>query len=562
MQRWLSRSRLLGVLLIVTVLVAACANMPAVTTSSTPAADVPTSGPVDSGTATPAPSTPSSPVPGSSSAVDQARAALAQQLGVQVEDVKVISSGAVDWPNGCLGVETPGIMCTDVIVPGYQVMLEAGGKQYEVRTSLSGGTVVVVPEGAGSAEGEASLPPAALRARERASADFGVELGLVKIVSAEPAEFNDGCLGLGGPAESCLQAITPGYRVAVEINGQQYVYHTDASGQNIRRNMQTEESPAATPTPDAGSSGQTAGAVISLRNQANGACTEVRVEAKEASFGACGGELVSSPFIAGSNRRDQLADMVRVYDSFSASTAAGAITFVGQGPIQATPIEQRMIAEWANVVGLELRGGVRIALNGMEWHREGGFAGFCDDITIDAGGHATWSSCKQSAADAQPASTWRRLTTDELTKFYAWIDTLGSVNAEYKDPAVADAMTIRASLAGRGAADAAQGDREGLLQFGAELLQQWADATPARFVSALAEVDIRNGPGETFDAVGQIAVGQQALVTGISRDGQWFRVSCPDNTVGACWVTADTTLIQPIAPGGSAGLQPTAEWIR
>ena len=43
--------------------------------------------------------------------------------------------------------------------------------------------------------------------------------------------------------------VTPGYRVTVEANGQQYVYHTDATGQNIRR----ERAPG-TETP-AGASG-------------------------------------------------------------------------------------------------------------------------------------------------------------------------------------------------------------------------------------------------------------------------------------------------------------------
>ncbi len=34
---------------------------------------------------------------------------------------------------------------------------------------------------------------------------------------------------------------------------------------------------------------------------------------------------------------------------------------------------------------------------------------------------------------------------------------------------------------------------------------------------------------------------------------------CPDDTIGNCWVSADPTLTQPIAPAGSTGLQPGAE---
>ncbi len=95
-----------------------------------------------------------------------------------------------------------------------------------------------------------------------------------------------------------------------------------------------------------------------------------------------------------------------------------------------------------------------------------------------------------------------------------------------------------------------------MLQFGAALLQQWADPTPARYISTLAEVNMRSGPGEQFDVIEKIAAGQQALVTGVSRDSQWWRVICPDSTVGNCWVSADRSLTQPIAPAGSTGLQP------
>ena len=106
-----------------------------------------TSEPITAVTATPTPPVPGTNVSGSVVAVQNAREALAQQLGVNVEDITVVSSGQVDWPNGCLGVAKPGMMCTDAIVPGYQVILEVNGKQYEVRTDLSGQQVVVVPEG-------------------------------------------------------------------------------------------------------------------------------------------------------------------------------------------------------------------------------------------------------------------------------------------------------------------------------------------------------------------------------------------------------------------------------
>ena len=69
------------------------------------------------------------------------RAALAAELKIDPDTIQLVSVEHVDWPNGCLGIETPGMMCTMVITPGYRVILEAGGKQYEYHTNASGDTV-------------------------------------------------------------------------------------------------------------------------------------------------------------------------------------------------------------------------------------------------------------------------------------------------------------------------------------------------------------------------------------------------------------------------------------
>jgi hypothetical protein len=71
----------------------------------------------------------------------KARADLAERLHIDPDTIKLVSVEAVNWPNGCLGVQTPGVMCTMVITPGYRVTLEAGGKQYEYHTNASGAAV-------------------------------------------------------------------------------------------------------------------------------------------------------------------------------------------------------------------------------------------------------------------------------------------------------------------------------------------------------------------------------------------------------------------------------------
>ena len=69
------------------------------------------------------------------------RAALAAELKIDPDTIQLVSVEHVDWPNGCLGIETPGMMCTMVITPGYRVVLEANGQQYEYHTNESGDAV-------------------------------------------------------------------------------------------------------------------------------------------------------------------------------------------------------------------------------------------------------------------------------------------------------------------------------------------------------------------------------------------------------------------------------------
>ncbi len=74
----------------------------------------------------------------------KARADLAQRLSIDPDTIQLISVEHVDWPDGCMGIETPGVACIMVITPGYKVVLEAGGQQYEYHTNESGSAVRLV----------------------------------------------------------------------------------------------------------------------------------------------------------------------------------------------------------------------------------------------------------------------------------------------------------------------------------------------------------------------------------------------------------------------------------
>ena len=75
-------------------------------------------------------------------AVEAARATAVHDWGVPPSAVTVVSYDAVDWRNGCLELDRPGVMCTDALKPGYRVILAIGDQQYEYRTDRDGSQVL------------------------------------------------------------------------------------------------------------------------------------------------------------------------------------------------------------------------------------------------------------------------------------------------------------------------------------------------------------------------------------------------------------------------------------
>jgi hypothetical protein len=57
----------------------------------------------------------------------------------------------------------------------------------------------------------------------------------LKILSFEPVDWPDVCLGLADRGEVCAAVITPGFRVILQRGDQPYTVHTDLTGSVIRQ---------------------------------------------------------------------------------------------------------------------------------------------------------------------------------------------------------------------------------------------------------------------------------------------------------------------------------------
>lgn len=76
----------------------------------------------------------------------RARADLAERLRVPQNAIELASVEQVDWPDACLGIHLPDVMCAQVISPGYRVILQTKGTSYEYHTNLSGEVVRLVEQ--------------------------------------------------------------------------------------------------------------------------------------------------------------------------------------------------------------------------------------------------------------------------------------------------------------------------------------------------------------------------------------------------------------------------------
>lgn len=71
--------------------------------------------------------------------------------------------------------------------------------------------------------------------RNKLASQLKVEATTLDLVSVEPIDWADACLGEPQEGEMCAQVITPGFRITFSSGGQNYTYHTDKAAGVIRQ---------------------------------------------------------------------------------------------------------------------------------------------------------------------------------------------------------------------------------------------------------------------------------------------------------------------------------------
>ena len=63
---------------------------------------------------------------------------LAARLGIQPEQVDLLSADLTEWPDACLGITQPDVACAEVITTGFKIILAAQDVEYEYHTDATG----------------------------------------------------------------------------------------------------------------------------------------------------------------------------------------------------------------------------------------------------------------------------------------------------------------------------------------------------------------------------------------------------------------------------------------
>lgn len=64
-----------------------------------------------------------------------------QRLGLPVSQLRIVEAEQRNWPDSCLGLAPPGILCATLVVPGWLVTVEGGQQRLVYRTNENGSAI-------------------------------------------------------------------------------------------------------------------------------------------------------------------------------------------------------------------------------------------------------------------------------------------------------------------------------------------------------------------------------------------------------------------------------------
>lgn len=295
--------------------------------------------------------------------------------------------------------------------------------------------------------------PAAQSVRTLLAQQLQVEASEVEIVEAEEVTWRDTCLGLPVENRPCVETDTPGYLITAEVTGQTFIYRTDQRGAEVRlvEAPDVEEQPIG----------------LEWQDETQRGCWRADITMQTVAFGPCSAELMPGSYVDPIRMVDLLT-FIDTYQSFDAETPAGSVRFQGRGEQQATPIEERMIAEWAAVTVAETESGQAGTGFGavLVWARINADERQ-ESLQLYASGEAIATLCDDNGRNCdEPVRV--RMEAGDLLIVYDLVDTYESFEAGLNSPI----PPITMFFTGRGDTPAPQAERTLIQDYAQEMFEK------------------------------------------------------------------------------------------
>ena len=146
-----------------------------------------------------------------------------QRLGQPVSNFFIMQVQEKTWKDGCLELRDANTICSQVLVPGYRVIVGTKGQSLVYHTNKSGSVIKLNTKASEITDN--GLPSQVKDTVVKAASEF-IGSSRFRVTKAEQVTFTDSCLNLGRANESCLRANRKGWKVTVKGARQTLVYHT------------------------------------------------------------------------------------------------------------------------------------------------------------------------------------------------------------------------------------------------------------------------------------------------------------------------------------------------
>lgn len=168
--------------------------------------------------------------------VNRVRRALAERTGAAPGQFRIVDAQPQRWNDACLGLAQPEEICLQVLVDGWVITLSDGEQQWIYHTNREGQLLRLA-----EANTAPKLPGAIAEAVQQQFANWVmVPVDQIRVVEAQPREWQNSCLELQRPTERCAGRTVNGWRVTVAARGQTWSYRTDETGETVRIEPQTD----------------------------------------------------------------------------------------------------------------------------------------------------------------------------------------------------------------------------------------------------------------------------------------------------------------------------------